>query len=33
MVATQTKLDMVALAAKYSQTTPREILKFALETF
>jgi phosphoadenosine phosphosulfate reductase len=33
MVATPTNLDIPALEAEYSQRTPREILKFALETF
>ena len=33
MVATLNNLNIADLEAKYSQTTPREILKFALETF
>jgi phosphoadenosine phosphosulfate reductase len=33
MVATRTDLNIAALEAEYSQKSPREILKFALETF
>ncbi len=33
MVAIQTNLNIVALEAEYSEKTPRDILKFALETF
>ena len=33
MIAAETSLNIAALEAEYSQKTPREILKFALETF
>jgi len=33
MVAIQRNLNIAALEAEYSQKTPREILKFALENF
>ena len=33
MVAAQTNLDFAALNTEYSQKSPREILKFALENF
>ncbi|NJL69470.1 MAG: phosphoadenosine phosphosulfate reductase, partial [Microcoleus sp. SM1_3_4] len=33
MVATRTDLNIAALDAEYSQKSPREILKFALDNF